>query len=164
MPYHFDPKGTLWLPACLVAALILTACGGKNWFSYNGWETKPENRYTLKKGGPHAVIWKSREFDLHYRYRLEGDRLEVEGTVVRQNPIKHFNQLQAWVNIHLLDENGIILDTHRLWSQRGSTAFTGLRWTFRQTWQIPPGNEAVGFSFSGTAGDNDTRWEFWQTP
>ena len=145
-------------------ALILSACGGKNWFSYTGREAKPGNRYTLEEGGPHAVIWHSPDFELHYRYTLDDDKLSVEGYVVRQNRIKHFHQLKARINIHMLDANGIILGSHRLWSQNGSNVYGGLRWTFQKSWPLPPGNRAVGFSFSGTAGDSDTDWEFWQTP
>lgn len=153
-----------WLLAGLAAAMALNACNGKSWFSYTGWETKPENRYEFKPGGPHAVIWRSPELDVHYRYRLEGNRLDIEGEVVRQNRIRNFHRLTAWVSIHLLDADGIILDTHRLWSQRGSDVYGGLRWGFRHSWQLPPENRAVGFSFSGVAGDQDTRWDFWQTP
>jgi hypothetical protein len=160
----FTRHHTLPLLTVLVAALTLTACAGRSWFSYNGWEAKPDNRYVLKQGGPHAVVWTSPELALHYRYRLEGDRLTMEGEVLRQGPIKHFSQLQAWVSIHLLDANGVILDTHRLWSQRGSSTYTGLRWNFQHTWQLPRGNEAVGFSFSGVAGSRGDTWDFWQTP
>lgn len=161
------PIRAVWLSTGLLAAMVLTACTGKNWFSYDGWETKPDNRYELKEGGPHAVIWKSPELNLHYRYRLESDRLYVEGEVVRQSRIKHFNSLKAWINIHMIDENGVIIDTHRLWSQYGSNVYGGLRWTFKKDWPLPPGNEAVGFSFSGVAGqggENSPQWRFWQTP
>jgi hypothetical protein len=162
-----SPNRSAWLLASLFTAFVLIGCSGKNWFSYTGWEAKPENRYALKEGGPHAVVWKSPELDLHYRYRLEGDRLYVEGDVVRQNRIEHFQSLKAWINIHILDENGVIIETHRLWSQYGSQSYGGLKWNFKQSWQLPPGNEAVGFSFSGVAGyggENSPRWRFWQLP
>jgi len=152
------------MTSAVLIALLLTACSGKNWFSYTGWETKPENRYVLKEGGPHDVIWSSPDLELHYRYTLEGNMLTMEGRVIRQNRIKNFNRLKAWIRIHMLDADGIILDTYRLWSQNGSDVLGGLRWTFQKSWQLPPGNEAVGFSFTGTAGDNDTQWEFWQNP
>jgi hypothetical protein len=148
----------------ILSTLLLGACAGNNWFTYTGRETKPDNRYYLKEGGPHAVIWKSLDLNLHYRYRLEGNRLYVEGEVVRQNRIKHFHRLRAWVSVHMLDANGIILDTHRLWSQNGSDVYGFLRWEFKHTWELPPGNQAIGFSFSGKAGDKDTQWEFWRTP
>ena len=164
MARQTNTRSTAGLAAALLSILILSACGGKSWFSYTGWETKPENRFTLKEGGPHAVIWTSPDFELHYRYHLEGGRLTMEGLVIRQNRIKNFNRLQAWISIHMLDGDGIILDTHRLWSQNGSDVYGGLRWSFKKSWQLPSGNEAVGFSFSGNAGDNDTKWEFWQTP
>lgn len=160
-------KRAVWLAVGPLIALLLSACSGKNWFSYTGWEAKPENRYVLKQGGPHAVVWKSPELDLHYRYRLEGDRLHVEGTVVSQSRIRHFNTLRAWINIHFIDENGIIIDTHRLWSQYGSRVYGGLKWSFRNSWQLPPANQAVGFSFTGVAGyggENSPQWRFWQMP
>lgn len=152
------------LVAGLLVAMVLSACTGKSWFSYTGWEAKPDNRYALKEGGPHGVIWRSNDLNVHYRYQLEGNRLDIEGQVVRQERIKSFSQLTARVNIHFLDADGVILDTHRLWSQRGSEAFYGLRWGFKHSWELPPGNEAVGFSFSGVAGDRGTDWDFWQTP
>lgn len=164
MKISMSTKHAVGLLALLVGAIMLTGCSGKSWFTYTGREAKPENRFVLKEGGPHAAVWHSPDLDLHYRYRLEGDRLEVDGRVVRQNRIKHFHRLRAWVSIHVLDADGIILDTHRLWSQRGTDIYGGLRWEFRHSWQLPAGNRAVGFSFSGVAGDRDTQWDFWQTP
>ena len=161
------PMRSTWLVAGLLAALVLTACSGRNWFSYTGWEAKPDNRYELKQGGPHAVVWHSTELDLKYRYRLEDNQLHIEGEVIRNNRIKHFDQLKAWINIHLLDENGIILDTHRLWSVRGSGVYGWYNYEFEHIWNLPPENEAVGFSFSGDAGssgENSSEWRFWQTP
>jgi hypothetical protein len=155
---------TTRLLGMLVIALLLNGCTGGSWFSYTGREAKPENRFVLKEGGPHSVIWHSPDLDLHYRYYLEGNQLTVEGRVVRQNRIKHFNRLKAWVSIHMLDADGIILDTHRLWSQNGSDVYGFMRWDFKKSWQLPPDNRAVGFSFSGVAGDSDTQWDFWQTP
>jgi hypothetical protein len=150
--------------AAAVGALVVSACAGKNWFSYTGRETKPENRNALQQGGPHAAIWTTNDIELRYSYQLRDNRLDIEGQVVRQNRIKNFPNLTAWVSIHFLDANGIILETHRLWSQRGSDVYGGLQWQFRHSWPLPPGNQAVGFSFTGSAGDNDTSWDFWQTP
>ena len=161
MPLFSERRQLLLL---MLGFVFITACTGKSWFSYTGWETKPENRYVLRPGGPHAVIWKSADLHLEYRYRLEGNRLDVEGKVVRQNRIKHFEYLSAWVNVHMLDADGIVIDTHRLWSQNGSTVLVGLRWEFKKSWQLPPNNKAIGFSFSGTAGHNDVTWDFWQAP
>lgn len=164
MKLFIQKKHLAEILALFLGALLLNSCSGGSWFTYTGREAKPENRFVLKEGGPYSAIWQSPDLELHYRYHLEGNQLYVEGRVVRQNRIKHFNQLRAWVNIHMLDENGIILDTHRLWSQNGSNVYGFLRWDFHKSWQLPPGNRAVGFSFSGVAGDNDTRWDFWQTP
>jgi hypothetical protein len=164
MKIFIHTKHVAGILALFLGALLLNSCSGGSWFTYTGWEAKPDNRFALKDGGPHAAVWHSPDLDLHYRYRLEGNRLEIEGRVVRQNRIKHFSRLTAWVSIHMLNADGVILDTHRLWSQRGSDVYGGLRWEFRHSWQLPPDNQAVGFSFSGVAGDNDTQWDFWQTP
>ena len=164
-------KYTTWISKrALMATVVvsigfLQACTGKSWFSYTGWEAKPENRYVLEKGGPHAVIWKSRDLEIHYRYYYNDNRLDMDGRVVKRDGIQHFNELQAWVSIHILDANGIILDTHRLWSQNGSNVYGTVRSDFHQSWELPPDNKAVGFSFSGVAGGGeDGSWNFWQTP
>lgn len=157
-------KHAAGLLALIAGAMMLSGCSGRSWFTYTGREAKPENRFVLKDGGPHTAVWHSPDLVLHYQYSLEGDLLEIEGRVVRQNRIKHFDRLTAWVSIHMLNTDGVILDTHRLWSQRGSDVYGGLRWTFRHSWRLPPDNRAVGFSFSGVAGDKDTQWDFWQTP
>ncbi|MBC2735990.1 MAG: hypothetical protein HF981_16655 [Desulfobacteraceae bacterium] len=167
MKTHISAKHITRLMGGLIIVLLLNGCAGGSWFSYTGREAKPENRFVLKEGGPHSVIWHSPDLDLHYRYHLEGNQLTVEGRVVRQNRIKHFSRLKAWVSIHILDANGIILDTHRLWSQNGSDVYGFLRWDFKKSWQLPPDNRAVGFSFSGVAGgggENGSQWDFWQTP
>jgi len=166
MKIHSLTKHAAGLLALLASALLLTACSG-NMFSYVGTETKPENRYVLEDGGPHTAEWHSGDLALQYTYRTENSRLYVEGTVVPANRIKHFHQLRAWISIHMLDANGIILATHRLWSQYGDDTYGGFRWTFKNDWELPPDNQAIGFSFSGTAGgngENGSTWEFWQTP
>lgn len=150
--------------ALVVSTLILNACAGKSWFSYTGWQAKPDNRAALQDGGPHAAIWKTLDIGLHYRYVMEANHLEIEGKLIRQKRIKQFPDIVAWVSIHFLDENGIILDTHRLWSQRGSTVLWGIRWHFKHRFELPAGARAIAFSYSGTAGDNDTDWDFWRTP
>jgi len=150
--------------ATLAGMIFISGCADPSWFSYTGWEAKPDNRSALEEGGPHAAIWTSNDLALHYRYELKGNRLDIEGHVVPQNRIKHFPNLTAWVSIHFLDADGKIVATHRLWSQRGSRTLGGLNWDFHHSWPLPPGDRAVAFSFSGHAGDNDTRWDFWQTP
>lgn len=151
----------------LLASVILLSSCGKLGMTYVGTEAKPENRYALEDGGPHTAEWHSADLALQYTYRTESGRLYMEGTVVPSNRIKHFHQLRAWISIHMIDANGIILATHRLWSQYGNDSYGAFRWTFKQDWELPPDNEAIGFSFSGTAGGTGERggtWEFWQTP
>ena len=160
---HTEHTTIRWL-AALAAVVWITGCGGTNWFSYTGWQVKPGNREALEEGGPHAAVWTTNDLILHYRYQLQGGRLDIEGSVERQDRIKNFPNLTAWVSIHFLDPNGIIVETHRLWSQSGSDVFGGLNWEFHHTWQLPPDNRAVAFSFSGSAGEGGTRWEFWRTP
>jgi len=150
--------------AALAGMTLISSCAGKNWFSYTGWEAKPDNRSVLEKGGPHAAIWTTGDLALHYRYTLNDNRLDIEGRVVPQSRIKYFPSLTAWVSIHFLDADGVIVATHRLWSQRGSTVYGAVNWEFHHSWPLPPGDRAVAFSFSGHAGDNDTRWDFWRTP
>jgi hypothetical protein len=148
----------------LLGMAVLNACAGKSWFSYTGWEAKPDNRTPLLEGGPHAAQWYTEDLAIHYRYELQGDRLNIEGQVIPQSRTKHFHQLKAWVSIHFLDANGTILETHRLWSQRGSDVYGGFRWGFKHSWELPPDKRAVAFSFTGTAGSKGTTWDFWRTP
>jgi hypothetical protein len=166
MKTHSLTSSAAGLLVLLASTLMLIGCSG-NPFSYVGKEAKPENRYALEDGGPHTAEWHSADLALQYTYRIESGRLYMEGTVVPANRIKHYSQLRAWISIHMLDANGIILATHRLWSQYGNGTYGGLRWTFKKDWAHPPDNEAIGFSFSGTAGgtgENGGAWEFWQTP
>lgn len=167
MKIFIHTKHVAGILALFLGALLLSSCSGGSWFTYTGRETKPENRYELKDGGPHTAEWHSADLALQYTYRIKGNRLYMEGTVVPQNRIKHFNNLRAWISIHILDADGIILDTHRLWSQYGSNTYGAFRWTYRNDWELPPDNRAIGFSFSGVAGsggENGMQWKFWQTP
>ena len=150
--------------ATLAGMMFLSGCTGQSWFSYTGWVAKSDNRAALEEGGPHAAIWTTGDLALRYRYVLKDNQLDIEGRVVPQSRIKHFTNLTAWVSIHFLDADGRIVATHRLWSQRGSRTLGGLNWDFHHSWALPPGDRAVAFSFSGHAGDNDTRWDFWRTP
>lgn len=159
-------KRAAGLLGLVVGAMMLVGCSGGSWFTYTGREAKPDNRFALKDGGPHTAVWHSADLALQYTYRTEGNRIFVEGTVVPQNRIKHFHRLRAWISIHMLDANGIILATHRLWSQYGDHTYGGFRWTFSNNWELPPDNQAIGFSFSGVAGGvgEGPQWDFWQTP
>ncbi len=160
----FRYKQTIHYLAPLLATLLLNACAGKNWFSYTGWEAKSNNRAALRDGGPYSSLWQTLDIGLHYRYEKEGERLDIEGQVVPQKRIKHFSDFTIWVSIHFLDGDGIILDTHRLWSQRGSTVYWGFRWHFKQSWNLPPGTQALAFSYHGRAGDQEQLWDFWYLP
>ena len=159
-------KITASLLTLLASVLLLSGCG-KLGLSYVGTEAKPENRYTLEDGGPHTAEWHSADLALQYTYRTESGRLYMEGTVVPSGRISHYSRLRAWISVHMIDADGIILATHRLWNQYTSDSFSGIRWTFKKDWELPPENKAIGFSFSGRAGasvENDSPWDFWQTP
>ena len=160
----FIVKQITTLLSILFISLMGVACSGKTLKGYFEGKARPENRFALKVDGPHAAIWRTPDLGIHYRYTLKGKRFEMEGHVVRQHRTKHFPHLTAWIRIHFLDESGLILESRRLWSQRGSDVYWTIRWQFNRGWDLPPGTRAIGFSYSGSAGDKDVSWEFWKTP
>lgn len=150
-------------PLLFTAFLLLYGCAGKN-PSWNGVVAKPDNRTAFEKGGTHVGIWQTNDIAIHYRYILEQDRLTFQGQVKRQARIRYLHRLKAWVRIHFLDENGVVLDTRLLWAQNGSDVYGQIRYRFNRDWQIPPNATAMGFSYSGRASERGVWWDFWRLP
>ena len=159
--YRFGRSPLLLLP---VVFLLLSACSGKHWRGWEGRLTKTDNRVALTSGGPHIGTWQTNDIAIHYRYVWDEDRLAIEGQVKRQARIRYFHRLHAWVWIHFLDRNGYVLASRRLWAQNGSDVYGQIRYGFNRDWQLPPGSQAVGFSYTGRARDRDVWWDFWRLP
>ena len=144
--------------------MLLTSCANKHWLGWEGRLTKTDNRLALQTGGPHAGIWQTRDIAIHYRYVHEQDRLVITGRVERQARLRYYHRLRAWVWIHFMDGDGYVKASRRLWAQNGSDVYAQIRYRFNRDWQMPPGVEAIGFSYSGRASDRDMRWDFWRLP
>jgi hypothetical protein len=82
------------------------------------------------------------------------------------------------VNIHFLDDAGVILDSKRLWTALGEGGLGGkdffIDWQFDQKFVLPPSTRSMTFSYQGRVADqsrtDDSKLgggvgiDFWRTP
>lgn len=166
-----------WAHPCRLLMLILlcavvTGCAGLK-TSYEGTPARPDNRRPLATtdGGP--AMWQAKDMALQYESSVNNGVLEIKGAVERLSTIKHFSIINYFrVSIHFLNDEGIILGSHLLWSAGSRVDEKLVRWTFEKQFQIPVGATAVGFSYSGgfsdggsgDSGSAQTGWDVWARP
>jgi len=155
----------------LVGLLVmLGGCAGGLAMTSRGQPARPENRFPIRALQGQETTWQGPELALHYTAEHQTGNLVINGQVERRGPIlKYPNVKDAVVYLHFLDAAGIILDTKLLWSSLGFNSEKFVRWTFARAWPVPPGAEAIGFSYRGSFSDSGSdygsdAWEVWQRP
>jgi len=149
---------------------MIMGCAGIN-TSEVGTPARPDNRHPLATTGGEPELWKSKDIALHYTTVVNNDAVGIKGTVERLNTIKHFVLIKHFrVSIHFLNADGIILNTHLLWTGGNGQETRFVRWTFDKNFPLPVGATAIGFSYRGSLFDNQgegagrSGWDVWQRP
>ncbi len=149
-----------------------------------GRSTKPYSRITLSTANHHQERWQTNDIAIDFDYQREADlfavtgmMIQMSGTVELQKRLYNFpviSYLRIWV--HFLDDEGLILSTHRLWTASRLTDTRLIRFDFRRQLPLPPNTTMLTFSYSGEMTDGGGRrgpggrtgdrveWSFWWTP
>ena len=107
----------------LVVPILLMACHGMQT------TVAPDNRITLRDGGPHTGTWESRTMLLDYEYFKQSDEIKLSLRLKIKTKARH-DGYRVWVRF--IDDQGKLLEEKSIWS-------------WDNTLQIPP--EAVYMSF-----------------
>jgi hypothetical protein len=166
----------LGILAAVGLVALTAACQTSPQWSYTGALAQPDNRLVIEDGGPHPVRWENRDLILDYEYEKSPDQIRMLGRVALQDGNAKFPAIKRMhVDVHFLDANGLILDTGRLWTSGFWEPMILVNWSFDRTWAIPAGTSMIGFSYSGTVGEQGSgpgkddggggvEWDFWQGP
>jgi hypothetical protein len=137
----------------LLLTLALAACAGKDAGDlYAGRAARPDNQAAIASIQGKETVWSGKDLAIHYM-ALPGAAgtmdingfVEFEYNLGKYDLINHFR-----VYIHFIDAQGIILETRLLWNVAANADATLVRWTFQRQWPLPPGAQAIGFSYMGT--------------
>lgn len=160
--------------------LPLIACaGGGTSLSPGAWVPE-EDRIALQDGGPHKGTWKTNDLSINYEQQAATSSLQVRGVVELGNRLTMgFSVLDnLWLNIHLLDAGGTVLEMQRI---RGFGAFRSMRvlgdLNFDGQFKLTQDVVAFSFSYSGSVSDGGgggpgimgssdgrTDLQFWHVP
>lgn len=149
-----------------------------------GRPTKPYSRISLQTTGDHQERWKTNDIAIDFAYQrqtelfaMTGMAIQISGQVELQKRLYNFpviNYLRIWV--HFLDDEGLILSTHRLWTASRRTDTRLIRFDFQRQFPLPPNTAMLTFSYAGKMTDGGGRpgglgsggervdWDFWWTP
>jgi len=153
--------------------VAIVACSARL-FSYKGLEVSENNLIRLENGGPHDGIWSTGDLAVVYRYTRKADNLQISGDIRFEDSLRYnftrLDHFDLW--IHLLNSENKIVEYRNL--SPHVHYFEIDKIPFDETIPLPPGINAISFSYSGRAseGGNDrdektgggTSWEFWKTP
>ncbi len=136
----------------------------------------------LEAGEPRALFWETNDLIINGTYQQEGDGLDFNGQIILQSRLATFpNISHMWVNIHFLDNEGVIVRTYRLWTAVGDGGLGGIdyfiKWDFDHNFATPAATYAMTFSYDGAMLDSSssdggniggygghTGIDFWRTP
>jgi hypothetical protein len=160
-----------------VMLLVLSACAGSA-ASYTGRPANPESVTPLRRGDVRELQWQTNDLMMHATYALEADQLDIAGTIKLQSRLANFPVLEYLrVNVHALDEAGVILASYPLWSSAYGRELFFVNWSFQRRYIVPATTSALTFSYRGRMRDGGGRgplrnrddgdavtWDFWRTP
>ncbi|MGD8241234.1 MAG: hypothetical protein PVF59_00310 [Desulfobacterales bacterium] len=168
----------------LLCGLWACAATDRGIYRNVGRTTKPHSRITLNTAGDHQERWQTNDIAIDFSYQREADlfamtgmAIQMSGKVELQQRLYNFpviSYLRIWM--HFLDEEGLILSTHRLWTASRHTDTRLIRFNFRRQYPLPPNATMLTFSYTGEMTDGGGRrgpggrtgdrvdWSFWWTP
>jgi hypothetical protein len=153
--------------------IVLAGCQA-GLFSYVGTTARPENRLALVPDTESSGTWRTPDIIVDYVFKPTQQTLALKATV---NLAGHMQRgysfaSNVFLGVHFLDSENRVLASR-------SFALSGNRtpirqWRIERQLEIPPGADAVAFSYSGrvgegglATGDNGqggVSWDFWQRP
>lgn len=166
------------MSACcaLVFVAVMAACAGGS-MSYSGRAAKPENIVPLLRGDLRELRWQTNDLIIGATYALDGEQLDLAGRIELQPRLGNFPIVDYLrVNVHAIDDSGVILTSYPLWSARVGSELFFINWSFQRQYAVPDDTRALTFSYRGRMrdgggrglnrdrGDGGTNWNFWHTP
>ena len=157
----------------------LIACAAGTSLSPGAWVPE-EDRIAIQEGGPHKGTWKTNDLSINYQHQAATSSLQVSGVVELGNRLTMgFSVLDnLFLNIHLLDASGTVLEMQRI---RSFGSFRSMRvlgdLNFKGQLNLSQDTVAFSFSYSGSVSDGGgggpgimgssegrTDLQFWHVP
>jgi hypothetical protein len=162
-----------WLPGLL----LLAGCQG-GLPGFTGLQVPPERRSPLAEAlqAGESQRWQGADLVIEYRAALLHERLRLSGEVRLAQHLTHYDTLAFLdVEAHLLDSEGRVMASRRIFSAGRHQPQYLVRWRFERELPLPAGAAGIAFSYGGQAvadGGSSSdgpaggriSWDFWQLP
>jgi hypothetical protein len=151
LPVLLDERLRWTRPLALLLALVLAACAGKEAGDlYAGRAVRPDNQFAIASIQGQEIVWPGKDLKIHYMAQPSGGAMDINGFVEFDFNLAKYERIDRFrVYIHFIDAQGVILGTRLLWGVATNADASLVRWTFQRQWPLPPGAQAVGFSYRG---------------
>lgn len=144
-------------------ALLSSGCAETS-MMYSGNTVTSVPVVTLQSGGPNAGVWETFDMTIAYNYTRNSDVVEVDGQIAL-NDHYQLTYERLWrldVYLFFVDEDSKVLETSFITRTAGSVPEE--RFSFSQSYKVPPGTTGLSFGYSGVAGEKRTRTTFYELP
>ncbi len=121
--------------SCLVFfSIVLAACQGLQP------TVAPQDRISIRQGGPHTGSWESNDVFLEYQYVTQPGTLKLN---IRGGAKRGYDQLSVW--ILFLDAQGKVLETKSVYNSGFREKLSRARGGIEKTFEIPMGSTQFAF-------------------
>ena len=138
-----------------ILAVLVMIGGCKS--DYTGKMVPAKNRIKLEENGPHHGSWTGTNAVFDYTYTRTPDQLEITGNVKVIGIQSQLTNFSFWMN--LLEGDGKIVESTSLFTSNGRTSGP-----VEHRLKLPPGTDAVAFSYQGQASSFESSNDFFSSP
>lgn len=128
----------------------------------------PEKLVQLEKGREITGSWTGKDLTLSYKYHLTGPTLTISGTITLAKYLTHYTVMDHLrLNLYFVDAEGRTVSQTPIYAAPHRGWIPMLNLNFNRLITVPPGVEALAFTYDGKvsdgAGNDEGRisWDFW---
>jgi hypothetical protein len=132
---------------------------------------RQENQIELLRGSEVKGIWSGKDLTVSYRYILNEQTLEITGTISLSRHLNNYSKMdRLHLYLHFVDAENLTAGQSLLYSAPHRRAISMLDLNFSLSITVPPGVEAMAFTYAGQTSDGmgsddggPISWNFWNS-
>lgn len=131
-------------------------------------EVKQENRIELVKESEVNGVWIGKDMTVSYQYSLTEQTMKINGTITLTKHLNNYTVMdRLHLYLHFVDAEGMAAGQSLLYNAPHRKAISMLDLKFNRLINVPPGMEAMAFTYAGQVSDGRgsedgaISWNFW---
>lgn len=151
----------------ILIACLITGCAGII-TGTNKREVKQENQIELVRGPQVNGAWRGKDLTISYQYSLTEQTLKISGTIILADHLNNYSTMDRLrIYLHLVDGEGMAVGQNFVYNAPHRKGLSMIDLNFNRLITIPPGVEAMAFTYSGQvcdgmgSDDGGISWSFW---